>query len=510
MNDRKGLRILSLLLACVSVASTSACSLLGDFTGLGPMASSSETDESEMFSQSSESEESESSVEEFIPEKPDEDKLVLREETDEIGHRIVYYTDGTFEDLGREKPIDFSALPLEKQYAYNALKAEEKGDALCSFYADMYAVAESFHEGNADLAADEDGYYTVGKVDFSKWGLTEEEAISVWRVFSGENPVYYWISSQTLYTDRHLYLLADGAYAKRAERRAIQTKIKELALDCDSYLSGTTPLVERALTIYDYLIYAIEYAYEADGVTPSSAKWAHNITGAALYGKGVCETYAQTFDYFCQLFAIDCLTVVGMAGNEQTSFGGHAWNYLCLDEDWYAVDVTWGDQQYLLRRYFGQELADYNATHIADTPTQFGSAYQCALPALSQGLCPVLLSKDGETPLMQPSIDSAFEKMTDEGGRYEITLYPDTKVTAKKGEMLAPSGAKIFAAETLPKVAYITFKGWKKYIDIAHTQYYQTELATAKPITLQCGVRMDKVTYDEASWIQNGHLLFSL
>jgi len=340
--------------------------------------------------------------------------------------------------------------------------------------------------------------------------LTEAEAISVWRVFSGENPVYYWISSQILYTDKQIYLLTDALYAKASKRKEIQSKIKQMALDCDKYLNGTTPLVERALTIYDYLIYAIDYAYEADGVTPSEEAWAHNITGAALYGQGVCETYAQTFDYFCQLFALDCLTVVGYAGDAEEGFYGHAWNYLCLDEEWYAVDVTWGDQQYLLRSYFGQELADYNATHIADKSTAFGANYQCVLPTLSQGLCPVLLSKDGETPVMQSSIDSAFEKMTDEGGRYEITLYPDTKVTAQKGEMLSPSGAKIFTAEALPKVAFITFKGWRKYTDATHTQYYQAKLATAKPITLQCSVRMDKVLYEEASWIKNGHMLFSV
>ena len=139
-----------------------------------------------------------------------------------------------------------------------------------------------------------------------------------------------------------------------------------------------------------------------------------------------------------------------------------------------------------------------------------GLTYQCVLPTLSQGLCPVLLSKDGGTPLMQPSIDLAFEQMTDKNGAYVITLYPNTKVTAEKGEMFHPNGAKIFSAETLPKVKFITFRGWREYADATHTTYYQAKLETKKPITLHCNVRMDKVTYSETSWIKNGYTLFSV
>jgi len=124
--------MLSLLLALMSVATTSACAFLEEITsGLDGFLSV--TDESETLShanEDAESEESElidSASEEFIPEQPDADKLILREETDEIGHKIVYYTDGTFEDLGRVEAIDFSALPLEEQYAYSTLKRRRRG-----------------------------------------------------------------------------------------------------------------------------------------------------------------------------------------------------------------------------------------------------------------------------------------------------------------------------------------------------------------------------------------------
>lgn len=501
MKNKKCMRIFVFLLAVCFILMTSACSLF-DGTNVEIIYFPS------YFYEENAHYESENDT--FTPNEPNKDKLVLKEETDEIGHKIVYYADGTFEDLGRIEPIDFSATPLEEQYAYNALKEEKKSKALRAFYADLFKEAEKFHNSGADLRVEQNGYYAVAMLDYSKRGLTAEEAFSVWTVFARENPVYYWIAPKLSYTNQHLYLLANTSYAKAEERKSIQTKIKKMAFDCDKYLSGTTSLVERALTIYDYLIYAIEYAYEKDGVTPSSADWAHNITGGALYGKGVCEAYAQTYDYFCQLFALDCITVTGMAKNASGVLGRHAWNYLCLDEEWYVVDVTGGDQENLLRSYFGQDLDEYNENYIVENNAVMGLTYQCVLPTLSQGLCPVLLSKDGGIPLMQPSIDLAFEQMTDKNGAYVITLYPNTKVTAEKGEMFHPNGAKIFSAETLPKVKFITFRGWREYADATHTTYYQAKLETKKPITLHCNVRMDKVTYSETSWIKNGYTLFSV
>ena len=57
-------------------------------------------------------------------------------------------------------------------------------------------------------------------------------------------------------------------------------------------------------------------------------------------GKGICLGYASTFQLFMDLLGIQCITVEG------TAHGGtsdHAWNQVCLDGDWYCVDVTWDD-----------------------------------------------------------------------------------------------------------------------------------------------------------------------
>ena len=59
-------------------------------------------------------------------------------------------------------------------------------------------------------------------------------------------------------------------------------------------------------------------------------------------GKGNCYAYADAFTYLCQLAGFDCIRVSGDVYNG-TNWGGHEWNMVMVEEDWYYVDVTWDD-----------------------------------------------------------------------------------------------------------------------------------------------------------------------
>lgn len=56
--------------------------------------------------------------------------------------------------------------------------------------------------------------------------------------------------------------------------------------------------------------------------------------------KGICLGYASTFQLLMDLSGIECLTV---EGNSHGGTEDHAWNLVKLEEEWYAVDVTWDD-----------------------------------------------------------------------------------------------------------------------------------------------------------------------
>ncbi len=468
----------------------------------------------ELGDTSSETEPQYSSVLELPPtSSPDSEKELIKTETDSIGHKIAYYSDGSWEDLGRELPIDYTPdAPTTKQ-GYQALQKEARAAVFTQFYTQAFEQARRFHASSDTVVADKHGYYSLPALDTKAYGLTMDELTSVWGTMKQDYPEFYWMSNQVYAMGvdgraDEFYVCLDEAYSKGQVRKIIQSKIEQSVLECDKYVNGLMSEAERALTVHDYLVADITYAYESDGVTPVDEAWAHNIEGWANRNSGVCETYAETFTFLCGLFDVEAATVVGVAA-ETGVMGGHAWNMLKLDNEWHAVDVTWDDgleksePDLVSREWFGVPATEFGYTHVADTPENgWGVRYQTALPKLSEkGLSPVLWRAEGGTSTWSISIDKAFEKMTDEGGRYEITLYPKSKILSDYRLTLYPDGARFSAA--MPKVASLTFKGNFIYID--GNMGYMPKLTCNTAWTLNGDLTLDCVYLSTYGLQENGH-----
>ena len=99
---------------------------------------------------------------------------------------------------------------------------------------------------------------------------------------------------------------------------------------------------ERELAIHDYIIDTAEYDSETLSLLPFFEESPNNSNpyGALIEGRAVCRGYSSTFQLFMDLIGVECITVEG-EGN--LSREEHAWNMVCLDGEWYCVDVTWDD-----------------------------------------------------------------------------------------------------------------------------------------------------------------------
>ena len=89
--------------------------------------------------------------------------------------------------------------------------------------------------------------------------------------------------------------------------------------------------------IHNWLISTIQY--EKD----ENSKNQHNIYGALHDKKAVCEGYARSFKYIMKKVGVPAVLVSGTARNSEDKTESHAWNYVQINENWYAVDVTWDD-----------------------------------------------------------------------------------------------------------------------------------------------------------------------
>lgn len=85
---------------------------------------------------------------------------------------------------------------------------------------------------------------------------------------------------------------------------------------------------EKILYVHDRLAAHITYY---DG---SEAEYGRNIYDAFVDGSSVCVGYSLGFQYFMDKLDIPCIGVVT---------DDHIWNMVCVDGQWYHVDVTWDD-----------------------------------------------------------------------------------------------------------------------------------------------------------------------
>lgn len=427
---------------------------------------------------------------------------VLREETDVNGHRAVYYSDGTFQDVGRAVPLDFSPSAAREKYGYQYFSAnEEKGEGLCKLYEAIVSFLGDFHRSDKDIA-EKNGTYTVGSVNYAQYGLTREEATAVWKLVYTEYPEFFWLKNQVRYDSKNLSFLTVSEYATAESRAQTQAAIEAAARECDDYFSVYDSETERALVIYEYLLTTLTYAYEEDGKTPQDDRWAHSVAGTGTHRSGVCETYAKTFDFFCDLFALECITISGEGVHGESS-GGHAWNVVKIDGAWRAVDATWADREEMYREWFGVPASEFAQTHVASTPADgWGVDYQFGLPEISEErLFPVRLTENGKDLGMYASVDSALKKMTNEGSRYEITLQADTSVTAK-GKLHI--GKVEFDAVATPKAASL------KIIGRRSEEGTQTELVAKNALALRCPLTVENLSFTLPALTENGFTLIKL
>ena len=106
------------------------------------------------------------------------------------------------------------------------------------------------------------------------------------------------------------------------------------------------------LQIHDKLLDLVNYNDPvADGITPTrnGLDLAHTAYGvlvrdsAGIPNYAVCDGYSLAFEYLLQQCGINAIFMGGYGGATEATAGGHAWNEVQIDNEWYEVDVTWDD-----------------------------------------------------------------------------------------------------------------------------------------------------------------------
>lgn len=119
------------------------------------------------------------------------------------------------------------------------------------------------------------------------------------------------------------------------QMKKVENKAKKIL----EHIDGTDEEIIRK--IYNWCTKHIKYD------STLSKKHIRDVYGALIRKTAVCAGYAKAFSYLCNQAGIKCIYL----SNKK-----HAWNYVQLEENWYAVDTTWSktnSNSYLL---VGQDL----------------------------------------------------------------------------------------------------------------------------------------------------------
>ena len=173
--------------------------------------------------------------------------------------------------------------------------------------------------------------------------ISQEQLEKVMRVLMADHPEYFWTDGTSSYTYQELpggsiqNMEVQPEYQVAGqEARDLQNQIEAKA---DQWIQGAPQgdTYERIKYVYETLIDQVEYQEDS----PQN----QNIRSVFLEGKTVCMGYSKAAQYLLNRMGIFCTLVTGTVTGEKPS--SHAWNLVKIKDQYYYMDVTWGNPGYL-------------------------------------------------------------------------------------------------------------------------------------------------------------------
>ena len=168
--------------------------------------------------------------------------------------------------------------------------------------------------------------------------LDEELVSKIFAYVFKDHPEIFWCDRYVLtrYTMGEKLVKLEIAPVYTMEQQESAELITQIEVEVEEYLKkleGITDEYEISKAVYEKLINDIEYNEDA--------KNNQNIISAFINKETVCQGYAKAYQYIMKQKGIECTLVRGKGNNES-----HVWNLVKINDEYYYVDVTWGDARF--------------------------------------------------------------------------------------------------------------------------------------------------------------------
>ena len=186
-------------------------------------------------------------------------------------------------------------------------------------YRYLYSKKTDFIDGNTiDL-----------KYFLTNYKITTSEVFKTINALEFDHPEFYYIISQ------NTYYISYSASTLNLHFKNISSSLKNNLNRIDSIVNSIVIEANKKSNDYQKIKYVHDYIYSNMSYELSQAL---SIDGF-ITKKGQCQTYAFMFKYVMNKLGIDCVYVHGFLPDG----GGHAWNHVKLNGNWYMIDVCWDD-----------------------------------------------------------------------------------------------------------------------------------------------------------------------
>lgn len=236
---------------------------------------------------------------------------------------------------------------------------------------------EYFMAGNENKAANDLDLYQVVHSEDKAWMLVakapadqdsflaaKRRLARVYDEFSIDHPEVFWLCGwsdlkfetltstaygQTAYIILTLKSFGENSFDMRGDytEKSIQADIAKLDQSVKDILNDMPKGSDAEMVRYfnKWLTKHNDYCSVVDkGVPLFSNKSISALFGSTGANGPVCTGYTGAFKVLCDRAGIPCLFAVGNMGKVY-----HAWNYVQIEQLWYAVDVTWNDPRLVNR-----------------------------------------------------------------------------------------------------------------------------------------------------------------
>lgn len=341
------------------------------------------------------------------------------------------------ESSGYETSKEFT--DLKYRYYYNNLSEEEKEG-----YRYLYAQLPDF----------------PSKIIVPN--LEEEELNRVFQAISYDNPEYFFLNNECqVFTIGGLgdslvsYFVPEYTMDKE-EYESRWAEVKSIADQVIESIPKGASDYEKELYLHDYLVKTGSY-------DDSGADTVYNMYGMLVKKQANCEGYSRTMQYLLKQIGIENYLISGDAKDSNGDTNGHMWNALCLNGNWYNLDVTWDDHAVTgATNYSGDEVSHvyFNVTssfmsssHSVDNKTIWekctattdnyfvrnGLSFQLydasTLQAVKRAYASALA--DGHTSIEfvfnnEPAYRAALSSLFDGEEAYAVLSYANSQVSSDK------------------------------------------------------------------------------